>query len=47
MDMALASAYGSAVLAAARETGLDVTHFPEECPWSYGQIVDRAFWPEV
>ena len=46
MDTALASAYGSAVLAAARETGLDVALFPEECPWSYAQIIDRAFWPE-
>ena len=46
MDTALASAYGSAVLVAARETGLDIALFPEECPWVYAQIIDRAFWPE-
>jgi hypothetical protein len=43
---ALASAYTTAVLAAARETGLDRNTFPSACPWTYEQIMDAAFWPE-
>jgi hypothetical protein len=43
---ALGSAYNTAVLAAARETGLDRNTFPSACPWTYDQIMDAAFWPE-
>jgi hypothetical protein len=43
---ALGSAYTTAVLAAARETGLDRNTFPSACPWTYDQIMDAAFWPE-
>jgi CTP:molybdopterin cytidylyltransferase MocA len=43
---ALANAHVTAVLAAARETGLDRRTFPVDCPWSYEQIVDETFWPE-
>jgi hypothetical protein len=43
---ALASAYTTAVLAAARETGLDRNTFPSACPWTYEQMVDAAFRPE-
>jgi hypothetical protein len=42
----VADAYGDAVLAAARESGLDETTFPESCPWSFAQLVDDDFWPE-
>jgi len=42
----LASAYRKAMLAAATETGFDSTAFPSVCPWTYGQIMDAAFWPE-
>ena len=42
----LADAYGDAVLATARESGLDETTFPESCPWSFAQLVDDDFWPE-
>lgn len=40
------SAYGGAVLAAARETNLDLDIFPSVCPWSFEQVIDRNFWPE-
>ena len=42
----MASAYGNAILAAARETGLDRATFPTTCPWSYEQIVEPVFWPD-
>jgi hypothetical protein len=40
------SAYGGAVLAAARETNLDLDIFPSVCPWSFEQVIDRNFWPD-
>ena len=42
---AMASAYGGAVLTAARETNLDPGTFPEGCPWDYATIMDPGFWP--
>ncbi len=42
----VANAYGTAILAAARETGLDRAGFPAVCPWSFDEIVDPAFWPD-
>jgi hypothetical protein len=42
----MASAYGTAILAAARETGLDRATFPQVCPWSFDQIVNPDFWPD-
>jgi hypothetical protein len=42
----MANAYASAILAAARETGLDRLVFPAACPWSFEQIVDVEFWPD-
>jgi hypothetical protein len=41
------AAYGTAVLAAARETGIDLRAFPTTCPWSYDQVIDNRFWPET
>jgi Domain of unknown function DUF29 len=43
---ALSSAYRKAILAAAIETGLNRNTFPSDCPWTYKQIMDAAFWPE-
>jgi hypothetical protein len=42
---AMAIAYAGAVLSAARETGLDRTTFPPDCPWSFEQAMDAGFWP--
>ena len=44
---AIADAFLDARLEAARETGLDLTTFPVDCPWGYDQIVDGNFWPET
>lgn len=43
---AMIDAYGDAILAAARETGLDAEIFLEVCPWSFEQMMDPDFWPE-
>jgi hypothetical protein len=46
-DESIKSAYGLAVLGAARETGLDRAIFPAICPWSFEQMMDEDFWPET
>lgn len=45
LDAAIVSAYGGAILAAARETGLDPAGFPPACPWAFAAIMDAGFWP--
>ena len=42
----VSAAYRKAVLLAAQETGLNKSHFPAECPYSLGSIMDPAYWPE-
>lgn len=32
---------------AALETGLSESTFPTICPWSFSQMMDENFWPEV
>jgi hypothetical protein len=46
LEDSMASAYGTAILVAARQTGLDRKSFPPVCPWTYQQIMDDAFWPD-
>ncbi len=41
----LARAYATALLRAARQTGMAKTQFPEHCPFSLAQILDEDFWP--
>ncbi|MGO9770333.1 MAG: DUF29 domain-containing protein [Roseiarcus sp.] len=40
------SAYRFARRKAAIETNLGEERFPAECPWSFAQATDAAFWPE-
>lgn len=40
-----ADAYDGARLAARRETGLDLSTFPESCPWSLDDGMSNDFWP--
>ena len=47
LDEVTARAYRSALLSAARESGLDRSAFLVTCPWSPEQIVDPNFYPEV
>ncbi|CAK0752690.1 conserved hypothetical protein [Gammaproteobacteria bacterium] len=42
----LANAYKSAVWQAARETKLDESIFPIECPWTFEQVMNDEFWPD-
>ncbi len=46
MADAIADAYRSAIINAARETRLETDAFPATCPWGYDQIIDDDFWPE-
>lgn len=46
LDDLLQDAYELAILAAARETGLDETVFPQICPWQVAQVLDIDFLPD-
>ena len=46
LDEAMNRAYRLAVIGAARETGFAESAFPSAAPFSFGQAVDDAFWPE-
>jgi len=38
--------YALAVIDAVKETGLDKTAFPAQCPWTFDEVMDEDFWPE-
>jgi len=40
-------AYELARFGAAKETGLHLNTFPEECPWTYDQFTYPDFWPDA
>jgi hypothetical protein len=42
----LAQAWRRGRLGAERETGLDASAFPKDCPWTAEQALDDAFWPD-
>jgi hypothetical protein len=46
MEETIAEAYQDAVELATEETGLPVTTFPLQCPYSQAQIVDKTFYPK-
>ncbi len=43
----LPEAFAAAVSLARQETGLDKSVFPPRCPWTFEQVMDEGFWPEV
>ena len=45
LEEILNDAYELAILAAARETGLDEQVFPQRCPWESEQLLDIRFLP--
>jgi len=47
LPQAQAKAYRYAVQGASDETGLDIATFPQECPWTFEQMMDANFWPEI
>lgn len=46
LHQVLIDAYQLAVIKAAKETLLDKTTFPSECPWNLPQITNMDFFPE-
>jgi len=42
----IGESYSDAIEEASLETGLPADSFPERCPFSAEQILDRAFLPE-
>jgi len=40
-------AYTHARRLAARETGMDTSTFPAQCPWTFDELMDEHFWPEM
>jgi hypothetical protein len=46
MSALLTASYPEARTRVSEETRLPVTTFPERCPWTIEQILDRNFWPE-
>jgi hypothetical protein len=43
----LAETYKRARKATARSSGLPLSTFPEERPWTYDEIIDEDFFPGV
>jgi Domain of unknown function DUF29 len=41
-----ADAYEVAILSAARETGIEETVFPKQCPWTLNKLMDNDFFPD-
>lgn len=46
LDEILFDAYDFATAVAARETGLDAKAFPQQCPYSFEEIMSDEFYPE-
>ena len=46
LSEAIKAGYRRAILAAARETGIDRDAFGRECPWSFEQMMDADYWPD-
>ncbi len=44
--VAMADAYGVAVVRAQRQAKLMAGVFPARCPYSFAQVMDEDFWPE-
>jgi uncharacterized Zn finger protein len=45
LPQAVASAYRDAALEAVAETELAGSIFPDACPWTVEQVMDRGLWP--
>jgi hypothetical protein len=42
-----ADAWGDAVSAASKKTGLDYAQLPLDCPWTAEEVLDHSFFPGV
>ncbi len=45
-DRRFSYTYESALIKAAKETGMDTACFPQECPFSPEQVTDKNFYPD-
>ena len=41
----ISEAYGVAKISAYKETGIPEDNYPEQCPWTFEQVMDSGFWP--
>ena len=46
LDAILLQAYTKAKVAASKETAIDKSVFPEQCPWSFLQLLDVDYYPD-
>jgi hypothetical protein len=46
LSQSFGHAWRRALLEAQKETGLEASSFPVECPWSGDEVLDNGFWPE-
>jgi hypothetical protein len=46
LQNAVEDVYGDSVFLASDETNLPKSHFPQACPYSMEQLLDKAFYPE-
>jgi hypothetical protein len=47
LESVASDAYDVAIFKAAKETKLDITIFPDTCPWSVAQILDDNYYPNA
>ncbi|WP_422445228.1 DUF29 domain-containing protein [Endozoicomonas sp. ALB091] len=47
INNAMVDAYPAARISAFKETGISKEHFPDACPWTYEQIMNEQFWPDI
>ena len=45
LDELFVRSYSRAKIEAAKETGLDENHFPEQCPYTIAELFDNSFYP--
>lgn len=46
LNESLEAAYSDAIIAAERETQISRNVFPDNCPWTFEQIMDNDFYPQ-
>src|SRR5271169_281120 len=46
VSLSIGQAWRRALIEAEKETGLDASTFPADCPWAAERILSDDFWPE-
>jgi len=47
IDSVLESAWKKALRETEKETKMDRSSFPAQCPWSFDEVMDDDFWPDL